>query len=89
MEAAIPIDGSRNAVNLWEQTGRLLGMDSVLDNVSLEGGSSPVIQYNPVLKFYGDAPSRDDIADALSISQDEFEGLMERYLKDKGRVSFG
>lgn len=89
MEAAIPIDGSQNAINLWEKTGRLLGMDSVLDKVSLEGGSSPVIEYNPVLKFYGDAPSKDDIADALSISQDQFESLMERYLKDNGRVSFG
>lgn len=27
--------------------------------------------------------------DALSISQDQFESLMERYLKDNGRVSFG
>lgn len=87
-EAAIPIDGSKNAINLWEQTGRLLGMDSVLDNVSLEGGSGPVIEYSPVLKFYGEAPSKEDISDALSISQDEFEGLMERYLKSKGRVSF-
>ena len=42
-----------------------------------------------MLKFYGDAPSKDDIADALSISQDQFESLMERYLKDNGRVSFG
>ena len=87
-EAAIPIDGSKNAINLWEQTGRLLGMDSVLDNVSLEGGSGPVIEYSPVLKFYGEAPSKEDISDALSISQDEFEGLMERYLKSNGRVSF-
>lgn len=87
-EAAIPIDGSRNAVNLWEQTGRLLGMDSVLDGVSLEGGSGAVIEYSPVLKFYGDAPSKDDIHEALSISQDEFESLMERYLKGRGRVSF-
>lgn len=87
-EAAIPIDGSKNAINLWEQTGRLLGMDSVLDNVSLEGGSGPVIEYSPVLKFYGEAPSKEDISDALSISQDEFESLMERYLKSNGRVSF-
>ena len=87
-EAAIPIDGSQNAINLWEQTGKLLGMDSVLDNVSLEGGNGPVIEYSPVLKFYGEAPSKDDISEALSISKDEFENLMARYLKDNGRVSF-
>ena len=87
-EAAIPIDGSQNAINLWEQTGKLLGMDSVLDNVSLEGGNGPVIEYSPVLKFYGEAPSKDDISEALSISKDEFENLMARYMKDNGRVSF-
>lgn len=63
-------------------------MDSVLDNVSLEGGNGPVIEYSPVLKFYGEAPSKEDISDALSISQDEFESLMDRYLKKNGRVSF-
>ena len=25
-EAAIPIDGSRNAINLWQQTGEMLGV---------------------------------------------------------------
>lgn len=87
-EMAIPIDGSRNAINLWEQTGRLLGMDSVLDGIVLDGGNNATIQYNPTLQFYGEAPSKTDIADALRISQDEFESLMERYLKTQGRVSF-
>lgn len=88
-EMAIPIDGSRNAISLWEQTGRLLGMDSALDGVDLSSGDSPVIEYKPTLQFYGEAPSKNDIRDALSISQDEFESLMERYLKTQGRVSFG
>lgn len=88
-EAAIPLDGSSNAINLWEQTGRLLGMDSVLDSLSLEGGTGPTIEYSPVLKFYGDSPSKDDISEALSISQEQFEELMARYLKTNGRVSFG
>ena len=91
-EAAIPIDGSQNAINLWEQTGHLLGMDSRLDNVSLsDAGSSgsPVIEYSPVLKFYGSAPSKDDLTSALDISQEKFEKLMAQYVKDHGRVSFG
>ncbi len=88
-EMAIPIDGSQNAIKLWEQTGRLLGMDSALDGINLEAsGSNQTIQYNPTLQFYGEAPSKTDIADALRISQDEFESLMERYLKTQGRVSF-
>lgn len=89
-EMAIPIDGSRNAISLWEKTGRLLGMSSVLDGVDLEGGgSSPSIQYNPTLQFYGEAPSKDDLTDALRISQDEFDSLMDRYFKNRGRVAFG
>ena len=77
---AIPIDGSKNAISLWEQTGRLLGMDSAFDGVELDAGSSPAIEYKPTLQFYGEAPSKSDIEDALRISQDEFETLMERYL---------
>lgn len=88
-EMAIPIDGSRNAISLWERTGRLLGMDSVLDGLSLDGGSGPAIEYSPTLQFYGEAPSKDDLTDALRISQDEFDSLMDRYFKTRGRLAFG
>lgn len=88
-EMAIPIDGSKNAISLWEQTGRLLGMDSAFDGLELDAGGSPAIEYKPTLQFYGEAPSKRDIEDALRISQDEFETMMERYLKTRGRVSFG
>jgi hypothetical protein len=88
-EMAIPIDGSSNAISLWEQTGRLLGMDSKLDSLELDGGSSSTsVEYKPTLQFYGDAPSKEDLTEALKISQDEFESLMEKYLKTHGRVSF-
>lgn len=89
-EMAIPIDGSRNAISLWRQTGRLLGMGSAIDGLDLGGGSSsPSIAYSPTLQFYGEAPSRGDLEDALRVSQDEFESLMDRYFKTHGRVSFG
>ena len=89
-EMAIPIDGSRNAISLWEQTGRLLGMDSKLDGLDLNGGGSGAkIEYSPTLQFYGEAPSRGDLEDALRVSQDEFDSLMERYFRTHGRVSFG
>jgi TP901 family phage tail tape measure protein len=88
-EMAIPIDGSSNAISLWENTGRLLGMDSKLDSLELDGGSSSTsVEYRPTLQFYGDAPSKEDLTDALKVSQDEFESLMEKYLKTHGRVSF-
>lgn len=31
MESAIPIDGSRRAVSIWEKTGKLLGLDFTMD----------------------------------------------------------
>lgn len=88
-EMAIPIDGSQNAISLWEQTGRLLGMDSAFDGLDLGSSSSSRIEYNPTLQFYGEAPSKADLTDALRISQDEFERLMDKYQKTHGRVAFG
>lgn len=87
-EMAIPIDGSRNAISLWEQTGRLLGMNSALDGLDLSSGGSPRIEYSPTLQFYGDAPSQDDLTEAMRISQDEFDSLMERYFMTHRRVSY-
>lgn len=87
-EMAIPIDGSRNAISLWEQTGKLLGMDSVLDHVELEGGSGMVIEYKPTLQFYGGTPSREDLDDAMEMSQDKFDLMMDRYFKTHGRLAF-
>lgn len=88
-EMAIPIDGSRNAISLWEQTGRLLGMDSVLDGLELGGGgNAPTIEYKPTLQFYGGSPSREDLDSALKLSQDDFEVLMSQWLKDNARVAF-
>jgi TP901 family phage tail tape measure protein len=88
-EMAIPIDGSQHAIDLWEQTGQLLGTDSVLDDIDLGDSAEPVIEYSPTLQFYGGTPSKEDIKEALHISQEEFAQLMEKYMKTRGRVSFG
>lgn len=89
-EAVIPLDGSQNAISLWEKTGKLLGMKGAFDDLELDGGGDTInVEYNPVLNFYGDAPSKDDLIDALDISQDKFNSLMDRYLKNRSRISFG
>lgn len=89
-EIAIPIDGSRNAISLWEKAGRLLGMGSVLDKYQLsDSGSQTAITYSPTLQFYGEAPSKQDLEDAMEISQDKFDSMMDKYFKTHGRVSFG
>lgn len=88
-EAVIPLDGSRNAVSMWEKAGQLLGMDHTLGDIETDGGSGPVtVTYSPTLQFYGDAPDRDDLTEALSISQDQFDDMMDRYWKNRSRVSF-
>lgn len=89
-EAVIPLDGSQNAVSLWEKAGQLLGMGSAFDDLDLDGGGDTVkVEYKPTLNFYGEAPSRDDLTDALDISQDKFDSMMDRYFKTHSRVSFG
>lgn len=89
-EAVIPLNGSRNAVALWEKTGQLLGMESALDGIDLNGGGSPItIEYHPTLKFYGEAPNKEELTEALHISQDKFDSMMERYLKTRSRTAFG
>lgn len=88
-EAVIPLDGSRNAVSLWEKAGQLLGMGSRFDELDLENSNEVTVSYSPILNFYGEAPGRADLTDALDISQDKFDSLMDRYLKTRSRVSFG
>lgn len=107
MESFIPIDGSQRAIDLWEQTGLLLGVTGIGEqensfshlsrritsepaagqesqsNVSAEG-----IVYSPTLQFYGDAPDRKGLDEALEMSQERFEEMMERYISNKRRLSF-
>lgn len=87
-ESVIPLDGSRNALSLWEKTGRLLGMPSAFKDTSIDAGTSNQVNYNPTLNFYGEAPSESDLRSALRNSQDEFESMLDEYFKRKSRFSF-
>ena len=88
-EAAIPLDRSKRAISLWEQAGAYLGMNHRIDGIDLSGaGNTTRIEYKPTLQFYGDAPSKKDLTEALSISQKEFNTLADNYVKIKRRVAF-
>jgi len=87
-EAIIPLDGSSRAYDLLAKTNELMGMKSRVSGVDLGGSSSPTINYNPTLQFYGDSPSRQDMVDALEISESKFEQMMNNYLKNNARVAF-
>jgi phage tail tape measure protein, TP901 family, core region len=117
-EAAIPLDGSQNAINLWEKVGRMLGVPDS-DNVDIVGlldksnsedsifaklfnklSGSEVskgaqkqeqnveINYSPTMNFYGEAPNKTELLEVNKTSQEEFEKMMQKYFKDKGRVVF-
>ena len=88
-EAAIPLDRSNRAISLWEQAGAYLGMNHRIDGVDLRNaGDTTRIEYKPTLQFYGDAPSKKDLTEALSISQSEFNKLADNYNKLRRRVAF-
>ena len=97
-EAAIPLDGSRNAISLWEKTGELLGMNGLtgggqpmaagVEQAVASGSGSVQIEYRPTLQFYGSAPSREDLESALETDREKFTRQMEQWLKDNRRFSF-
>lgn len=99
-EAAIPLDRSSNAVDLWIKTGELLGMDG------LSGGQEPItssveeaayssngeiviqVDNSRTMQFYGDAPSREELEEILEDEDEKFAQMMQRYLSNNRRVSF-
>ena len=88
-EAVIPLDGSRNAVSMWERAGELLGMDHALDHYEAGGGGSQItVTYSPKLCFYGDVTSKEDVSEAMDESIDRFERVMERYKREQKRMMF-
>lgn len=90
-EAAIPIDGSQNAINLWEKTGELLGMESLADRtqaiMNYSDNSGIQISFNPVIQVYGNTQEQ-DIEDALESKFEEFKTFMDQYMKENARYSF-
>lgn len=107
-EAAIPIDGSSNAVSLWEEVGRLLGVfgggtaagrGAELYNgmVMGQGADSrpadnptdpPQFVFSPQITIEGSAGS-EDIDRSLSMSMEQFREMMEQFMAEKARTSFG
>lgn len=98
-EAAIPLDGSQNAISLWQKTGELLGLnglDGTGDNSlsvnidrAIEGNEPQVnIEYHPVLNFEGSV-NREEVAGVMETEQDKFNRMMSQWAKENLRFSFG
>lgn len=99
-EAAIPLDGSRNAINLWEKTGELLGMDGLsggaepltasIEEAAYNGPGETVIHVDNsrVLNFNGDAPAKEELTEILDDENEKFARMMETYLANNRRFRF-
>ena len=90
-EAAIPLDGSKNAIDLWTKTGELLGMESLAERfpsiMNYSDNSGMQVSFSPVIQVYGNAPKQ-DIEDVFESKFEEFKTFMERYTKENARYSF-
>lgn len=99
-EAAIPLDGSRNAIDLWEKTGELLGMDGLsggaepltasIEEAAYNGPGETVIHVDNsrTMQFYGSAPSKEELAEILDDENEKFARQMEIWMANNRRFSF-
>ena len=100
-EVVVPIDGSANAMNLWQTAGRMLGVSgaqsAVVPTVSLapsvpvtssssNSGAPVQITFAPVINA-GNG-STDDIMSALDAKMREFEQMMRSYTAGQRRLSY-
>ncbi len=100
-EAVVPLNGSREALSIWQEAGKILGAyekDSysrIYESISgewRENGETAVGGYGapafqPVVNIYGNA-SREDVSDGLMMTFEKWKEYMERYEDGKRRVSF-
>lgn len=99
-EAAIPLDGSSNAVELWLKTGELLGMDGLsggtepiaasVEEAAYTGQGATVLQIDNSreMHFYGNSPSKEELAEILDDENEKFERQMQTWMSNNRRFMF-
>lgn len=80
-EAAIPLDGSSRALNLYRQTGELLGLNPT------SSGTAISASYSPQIIVQGNA-DKNVIASALREAQNEFEDMLYSFEHKQRRKSY-
>lgn len=100
-EAVVPLNGSREALSIWQEAGKILGAyeknsySRIYESISggwQESGGTAVGGYGapafqPVVNIYGNA-SREDVSDGLMMTFEKWKEYMERYEDGRRRVSF-
>lgn len=79
-EAAIPIDGSQRALDLWAQTGSMLGVKPA------SGGAT--FTFAPQITVQGGQDAASNVAAVLDQKMREFESMMRRYQSNQRRLSY-
>lgn len=102
-EAAVPLDGSSRAKDIWTQAGEILGMFQPVNRdgtllSGLNGGNASgnsvhsdaggiQISFKPTITIQGNA-TREEIQKGLELSMDDLREMIVQIQKENSRVSF-
>jgi hypothetical protein len=93
-EAFIPLDGSSNAISIWQQAGQMLGLGTSRDAKLYEGisrdsgqGNTFQINYTPSITIKGNA-SEEDVQNAVALGADDVVKIIKSYMGAQNRVSY-
>ncbi|MFA9464042.1 MAG: phage tail tape measure protein [Velocimicrobium sp.] len=100
-EAAVPLDGSKEAITIWEMAGRALGVLQEQTGSNISGGYSAYsgkesnyqsngynISYSPNIIIQGNADEK-VINKALGMDKESFKKMADEYFRQKVRTSYG
>lgn len=88
-EAAIPIDGSRRALGLWQETGRRLGALNASGIASQKSGTrSTTINFAPQITIQGNA-DKSTMESAMKDAVSDLKRMLQDLRRDERRLSYG
>lgn len=89
MEAAIPIDGSRRALGLWQETGRRLGALNASGIAPQKSGTrSTTINFAPQITIQGNA-DKSTMESAMKDAVSDLRRMLKDIQRDERRLSYG
>lgn len=88
-EAAIPIDGSRRALGLWQETGRRLGALNASGIAPQKSGTrSTTINFAPQITIQGNA-DKSTMESAMKDAVSDLRRMLKDLQRDERRLSYG
>lgn len=88
-EAAIPIDGSRRALGLWQETGRRLGALNASGIAPQKSGTrSTTINFAPQITIQGNA-DKSTMESAMKDAVSDLSRMLKDIQRDERRLSYG